>query len=424
MKYQLERALVCVVGLGYIGLPLAETLSKSFKVIGFDIDADKVSKLQKSSESTSVTFTANPVEMSQANFIIICVPTPLTKSTEPDLSYLRDAAKTVGCNLKKGAVVIVESTVYPGVTEEILQPILEKESGLKSGSDFKLAYSPERINPGDEEHTVDKVTKVVAGMDEETTELVAELYRKVTPHVFKARSIKVAEAAKVIENIQRDVNIALMNELAIIFHRIGLSIEEVLDTAATKWNFQRYSPGLVGGHCIPVAPHYLIHKARELGCHSQVISAARAVNDYIPKYIAEMTLKALEEAGKVTKHSRVLILGLTFKEDIDDIRKAPVKEIIKELEKHGIELIGFDPMLDGADSEKEFKINVISSTEFKEIENSKVDGIILTVAHSAFSKLSLNDLKKMQNGDPILIDVRRVFNAEEAKNAGFHYKAL
>jgi len=424
MKYQLERALVCVVGLGYIGLPLAETLSKNFKVIGFDTDADKVSKLQKSSESTSVIFTANPVEMSQANFIIICVPTPLTKSTEPDLSYLRDAAKTVGCNLKKGAVVIVESTVYPGVTEEILQPILEKESGLKSGLDFKLAYSPERINPGDEEHTVDKVTKVVAGMDEETTELVAELYRKVTPHVFKARSIKVAEAAKVIENIQRDVNIALMNELAIIFHRIGLSIEEVLDTAATKWNFQRYSPGLVGGHCIPVAPHYLIHKARELGCHSQVISAARAINDYIPRYIAEMTIKALEEAGKVTKRSRVLILGLTFKEDIDDIRKAPVKEIIKELEKHGIELIGFDPLLDGANPEKEFKINVISSTELKEIENSKVDGIILTVAHSAFSKLSLNDLKKMQNGDPILIDVRRVFNAEEAKNAGFHYKAL
>ena len=424
MKYQLEEATICIIGLGYVGQPLAEAFSKSVKVIGFDTDVKLVNKLQKLAGNTGIIFTADAAEIGRADFIIICVPTPLTKSAEPDLSYLRNAAETAGRSMKKGAVVILESTVYPGVTEEILQPILEKESGLRSGLDFKVAYSPERINPGDKAHTVDKIAKVVAGMDEETTELVADLYRRVTPHVFKVKSIKVAEAAKIIENIQRDLNIALMNELAIIFQRIGLRTDEVLDAATTKWNFHRYSPGLVGGHCTPVDPHYLVYKAKELGYHPQVILAGRAVNDYMPKYTAEMTIKALNEAGKIIKGSRVLVLGLTYKEDVPDIRKSPVKELTKELEEYGVEVIGFDPQLNVADLKKEFKIRLLSSTELEEVEKIKADCIILAVAHSSFRKLTLNDLKKMQKSNPILIDVRRIFDGDEARNVGFNYQAL
>ena len=424
MKYHSEEATICIIGLGYVGQPLADAFSKSTKVIGFDTDVERVNKLSKSAGKTGITFTSDSAALNLADFIIICVPTPLTKSEEPDLSYLRNAAETVGRNMKKGAVIVLESTVYPGVTEEILQPVLENESSFRSGLDFKVAYSPERINPGDKTHTIDKITKVVAGMDEETTELVADLYRRVTPYVFKVKSIKVAEAAKVIENIQRDLNIALMNELAMIFQRIGLRTDEVIDAAATKWNFHRYSPGLIGGHCIPVDPHYLVYKARELGYYSKVILAGRTINDYMPKYIAEMTIKALNEVSKTIKGSRVLVLGLTYKEDVPDIRKSPVKELTKELEEYGVEVIGFDPQLNVADLKKEFKIRLLSSTELEEVEKIKADCIILAVAHSSFRKLTLNDLKKMQKSNPILIDVRRIFNGDEARNVGFNYKAL
>jgi len=289
------NSVVCIIGLGYVGLPLLEAFSQKLKVIGFDINAEKVDKLLSqqptnsslatglstpdSGLSTNLTFTTDPKEIGKADFIIICVPTPVTKHKEPDLSYITSASQIAGQNMKKGSIVILESTVYPGVTEEIVKPILEKESGLRCGKDFRIAYSPERINPGDKEHTPDKITKVAAGMDEETTDLVAELYGKVTPHVFKARDIKTAEAAKVIENIQRDLNIALMNELSLIFEKIGLNTKDVLDAASTKWNFHRYSPGLVGRHCIPVDPYYLVYKARELDYHPQVILAGRAIND-------------------------------------------------------------------------------------------------------------------------------------------------
>ena len=255
---RLSKAVVCVIGLGYVGLPLAKAFSTSLKVIGFDIDAAKSKMLNQGNAKQNLSFTDNPKEISQADFIIICVPTPVTESREPDLSQVKAAATIVSQNMKRNSVIIMESTVYPGVTEEVVKPILE-ESGLRCGQDFKIAYCPERINPGDRKHTIDKITKVVAGMDEETTELVAELYRKVTPHIFKARNIKTAEAAKIIENIQRDLNIALMNELSLIFDRLGLNTKDILDAAATKWNFHRYSPGLVGGHCIPVDPYYLVH---------------------------------------------------------------------------------------------------------------------------------------------------------------------
>jgi UDP-N-acetyl-D-galactosamine dehydrogenase len=424
MKSQLANAIVCLVGMGYVGLPLAETFARHFHVIGFDTDVKKVEKLKKSARKEPIAFTDNASLINQADFVILCVPTPLTRSSEPDLTHLRDAARTVGRNMKRGATVVLESTVYPGVTEGILQPILEKESGLKAGLDFKVAYSPERINPGDKDRTVDKVTKVVAGMDRETTLAVAELYRKVTPHIYIAPSIKVAEAAKVIENIQRDLNIALVNELAIIFHRLGLSSAAVLDAAATKWNFHRYSPGLVGGHCIPVDPHYLVYRARELGYHPRVILAGRAINDYMPEYVAELTIKALNEVSKVIKGSRVLILGLTYKEDVPDIRESPAWGIIKKLQEYGIRVLGFEPLLPIEDLDKEFDIELLDHTGMEKLESDKVDGIILAAAHTLFRQFSLDDLKQMQRGRPVLIDVRQFFKAEEAEKAGFYYQSL
>jgi len=429
-KLKSNKSIVCIIGLGYVGLPLAEAFSKSLKVIGLDIDKDKISslnELNKSSRetdsaiSTNLTFTSDPKCIGKADFIIIAVPTPVTKSKEPDLSFIENAVRIVSHNLKKGSTVILESTVYPGVTEEIVKPILE-ESGLKCGKDFKLGYSPERINPGDEEHIIDKVAKVVAGMDEETTELLAELYSRICPEIFKAKDIRTAEAAKVIENIQRDLNIALMNELSLIFTKMGLSTKDVLEAAATKWNFHRYSPGLVGGHCIPVDPYYLVYKAKEFGYHPQVILAGRAINDYIPKHIAEMTVKALNDVGKVIKGSRVLIMGLTYKEDVPDIRESPAREIIKELREYGIEVVGFDPLLDADNLEGEFNIKLLK--DLKEAKEAKSDCVILAVAHSSFYTLSLSDLKEMQSSDPVLVDVRGMFDAEEAKKAGFCYRSL
>jgi len=440
MKRNLDKAIVCIVGLGYVGLPLAEAFAKSLKVIGFDIEAQKINKLKSqqwvisgqhsvanpsdsllptpdSGLSTNLIFTTNPKEISKADFIIICVPTPVTKFKEPDLSHVKSAAETVSQNMKKGSIVILESTVYPGVTEDVVKPILE-ESGLKCGDGFKIAYSPERINPGDEEHTIDKITKVVAGMDEETTELVAALYRKITPHIYRAKDIRTAEAAKVIENIQRDLNIALMNELAIIFGKMGLSTKDILDTAATKWNFHRYSPGLVGGHCIPVDPYYLVYKAKELGYHPQVILAGRAISDYIPKHVTEMTIKALNDVGKVIKDSKVLIMGLTYKENVADTRETPVKEIIRELKEYGVEIYGYDPLL--GDFGAEFGIRVVKNLK----QAPKVDAMLLTTAHKAFQKISLDKLKGIMNANPILIDVEGLFNRKEAEQKGLYYQQL
>jgi UDP-N-acetyl-D-galactosamine dehydrogenase len=302
MTSDLDKSVVCVIGLGYVGLPLARAFAKTTKVIGFDIDADRVKSLSSGHEAHNLRVTDSPEEIRKADFIIICVPTPVTSSKEPDLGPVESASRIVAKNMKKGCTVVLESTVYPGVTEEVVKPILE-QSGLKCGSDFRIAYSPERINPGDEEHTLDKMTKVVGGVDKETTELVAQLYRKVAASVFKTRDIRTAEAAKVIENIQRDLNIALMNELALIFEKMGLDTKEVLEAAATKWNFHRYSPGLVGGHCIPVDPYYLVYKAREVGYHSQVILAGRAINDYMPRHVATLAIKGLNDVGKVIKNS-------------------------------------------------------------------------------------------------------------------------
>lgn len=421
MTINLEDKIVCVVGLGYVGLPLAEAFSKSFRVIGFDVDEDRLRRLIDSKNYEKITLTNDPTNIRQADFIIICVPTPVTESKEPDLSYVEQAAEIVGQNMKKGCVVVLESTVYPGVTEEIAKPILEG-CGLMCGEDFKLAYSPERINPGDEEHSIGKITKVVGGMDEDTTELVAKLYSKVTQSVFKTKNIKTAEAAKVIENIQRDINIALVNEFSLIFHRMGIDTNNVLEAAASKWNFHPYSPGLVGGHCIPVDPYYLVYKAKELGYHPQVILAGRDINDSMPKHVAYSVIQALNDVGKVVNESKVLIMGLTYKENVADTRETPVKGIISELKEHGVQIYGHDPYLLPSDVEKEFNIKFIIS--LNRLEGLKFDAIVIAVAHAAFKILKLSDIVRMQNTNPVLVDIRRLFNAEKASEEGFIYKTL
>jgi len=413
-KLKEGKAIVCIVGLGYVGLPLAEAFSKHLKVIGYDIDEKKVKELNE--KGGDVEFTTHPQKIKQADFVIIAVPTPVMKSKEPDLSYVRFATKTVGQNLKKGAIVVLESTVYPGVTEEIVKPILEEESGMKCGIDFTIGYSPERINPGDPEHKLEKITKIVAGMNDETTEALAELYGLFTT-VYIVEDIKTAEAAKVIENIQRDLNIALMNELSLIFHRLGLDTKAVLEAASTKWNFHKYMPGLVGGHCIPVDPYYLVYKAKELGYHPQVILAGRAINDYMPKYVAEMVIKGLNEVNKVIKGSKVLIMGLTYKENVPDIRESPVREMIKELKEFGIFIYGYDPLL-SREKIEEFGIKALD--DFK----IGMDGVIITVAHREFKEMTLDKLKEMMNDNPVLIDVRGMFDRREAEKKGYLYKQL
>jgi UDPglucose 6-dehydrogenase/UDP-N-acetyl-D-galactosamine dehydrogenase len=407
----MKNKTVCIVGLGYVGLPLAEAFSSHLKTIAFDIDEEKVKRLSdESNNEHNIDFTSDPSKINEADFVLICVPTPVTKSKEPDLSYVKSAAEIVGRHLKKGAVVVLESTIYPGVTEEVVAPILdlENESGLKCGADFKIGYSPERINPGDEAHALDKITKIVAGMDEETTETLAELYGLIT-NVYKAKDIKTAEAAKVIENIQRDLNIALMNELTLIFHKMHLDTKSVLEAAATKWNFHPYKPGLVGGHCIPVDPYYLVYKAKELGYHPQVILAGRAINDYMPKHVAEMAIKI--------KGSKVLIMGVTYKENVADTRESPVREMLKELKEFGIEIYGYDPLL-SKEEIKQFGVKAIDNL------NVRVDCVIITVTHDVFKKIKLEDVKKFMNDAPILIDVRSIFDGKEAKRKGFYYKRL
>ena len=406
---------MCIIGLGYVGLPLAIAFSKHLTVIGFDVDEARIQELTDTNISDNCTFTIDAAKIKEADFVLICVPTPVTKSKEPDLSYVKSAAEFAGKNLKDGAIIVLESTVYPGVTEEVITPILEKESTMKCGADFKIGYSPERINPGDEVHALNKITKIVAGIDEETTDELAALYGLITK-VYKARDIRTAEAAKVIENIQRDLNIALMNELAIIFHKLNLDTQSVLEAAGTKWNFQPYKPGLVGGHCIPVDPYYLVYKAKELSYHPQVILAGRAINDYMPKHVAEMAIKGLNEVGKVIKGSKVLIMGLTYKENVPDTRESPVRDMVRELKEFGVDVYGYDPLLSNAEIEA-LGVNALVNLDVN------VDCVIVAVVHDEFRGLSLEDIGKFMNDNPVLVDVRGTFD-EAAVGKGFRYMRL
>jgi UDP-N-acetyl-D-galactosamine dehydrogenase len=426
------RKAIAVVGLGYVGLSLSVELSKAFKdVIGLDISKKRVDELRQGCDITDevssedlkdarIEYSADPQGIKRASFIIVAVPTPINPHNFPDLEPLRSASQLVGENLSKGSIVVYESTVYPGMTEEFCAPILERYSGLKRDKDFKIGYSPERVNPGDKEHSISKVIKVVAGQDEETTEAIAQVYGKVIKAgVFRTKDIRTAEAAKVIENIQRDLNIALMNELSIIFHKLGLDTREVFDAASTKWNFLRFEPGLVGGHCIGVDPYYLTFKAQELDYHPEVILAGRKINDSMGKYIAEQTVKQLIKAGKSVKGSKVLILGITFKENIKDIRNTRVIDIMKELNEYGVEVSVHDPYAIKDEVSREYKIKLLNG-----LDTLKVDGIIVAVKHREYIEMGLKGLRGIANNNCILMDVKGIYKKDEAEGYGFIYWRL
>lgn len=429
-----KQAKIGIVGLGYVGLPLAAVFGRQVDVIGFDIHAGKIKELiagfdatgeltPEELNSTSIDYTTDPDSLKQADFIIVTVPTPIDDNNNPDLTPVEKATVAIGQNLKKGSIIVYESTVYPGVTEDICVPILERESGLTCGVDFKVGYSPERINPGDKVHTVDKIIKVVSGMDDETLETVAGVYELViTAGVHRASSIKVAEAAKVIENTQRDLNIALINELALIFNKLEIPTQDVLAAAGTKWNFLKFSPGLVGGHCIGVDPYYLTHKAEQIGYLPQVILAGRRINDGMGKYVAENTVKQMIKAGKVIKGSRVLILGLTFKEDVPDIRNTKVVDIVHELQDYGIEVVIHDPLANAEETQHEYGLGL---TGLEQI--GKVDAIIYAVSHQCFKDMSVQDLKMLcrnGNGAGVMVDVKSVLDKAEVTAAGMSYWSL
>jgi UDP-N-acetyl-D-galactosamine dehydrogenase len=429
-----RRKKIAVVGMGYVGLPLAVAFGRCCDVIGFDIDENKIEQLKRGHDATrevtaddlartSIEYTADASALNGASFIIVTVPTPIDKNKNPDLTPVRSASETVGKFLHPGSIVVYESTVYPGVTQDICIPLLEQNSGLQCGKDFTVGYSPERINPGDKVHTVDKIVKVVSGQDEATLETVAGVYELViSAGVYRASSIQVAEAAKVIENTQRDLNIALMNELSIIFGMLNIPTHDVLAAAGTKWNFLPFTPGLVGGHCIGVDPYYLTHKAEEIGYNPQVILAGRRINDGMGKYVAENTVKNMIRAGKTIKGSRVLVLGLTFKENVPDIRNTRVIDVVKELEEYNIDVIVNDPVAYPDEALHEYGIEL---TSLEDVE--PVDALILAVGHNEYKAISLREFKekcKTDAGECVLVDVKGSFDRQEAVDAGFVYWAL
>jgi len=412
-----DSVVVSVTGLGYVGLPVAVAMAKAFKTIGFDINSKRVNELKDGVDHTgeveihdlkksSLQVTDQVENLRTANFHIIAVPTPVNSSNQPDLSPLLGATRTIAKVLKKGDIVVYESTVYPGLTEEECIPVLEEISGLKGGVDFKVGYSPERINPGDKLHTLEKIKKVVSAQDAESLETVAFVYGSViTAGVYKAASIKVAEAAKVIENTQRDLNIALMNELAIIFDRMGIDTQEVLEAAATKWNFMKFTPGLVGGHCIGVDPYYLTHKAEKLGYQPQVILAGRRINDGMGKFIAMRTVKEMVRAGHAIHNARVTVLGLTFKENCPDLRNSKVINIIDELRDFGLQVQVHDPLADRMEALEEYGVEL---TPFENL--LPASAVIVAVAHEDYKRFTPEQLKKMMGNKPVVIDVKGVYS--------------
>ncbi|MFN3789583.1 nucleotide sugar dehydrogenase [Massilia sp.] len=418
---------VAVVGLGYVGLPLAVEFGKNGRTIGFDLSTTKIESYKQFVDPTGevsssdlraarhLEVTTDPAMLAQADYIVVAVPTPVDIAHNPDFTPLIGASKSVGAHMKRGAVVIYESTVYPGATEEVCIPILEQQSGLKWKQDFHVGFSPERINPGDKEHTLTNILKVVSGDGDESLERIAQLYESVvTAGVYRASSIKVAEAAKVIENTQRDLNIALMNELAIIFDKIGIDTLEVLKAAGTKWNFLPFRPGLVGGHCIGVDPYYLTHKAEMIGYHPQVILAGRRINDGMAKFVAEKTVKSMISAGFHVKGSRVNVIGLTFKENCPDLRNSKVADIVHELESYGVEVHVFDPLADAEEAQHEYGIKLESWDSLPQ-----ADAVIVTVPHKEVLALSLTDFQSKLNPNACFIDVKSQFDPKALQEAGY-----
>ena len=419
---------LAVVGLGYVGLPLAVEFGKKFRTIGFDLSNDKIEAYKRHVDptgevstdvlkaATRLEPTTDAAKLKDADFVVVAVPTPVDEAHIPDFSPLVGASKSVGKNLKKGAIVVYESTVYPGATEEVCIPILEKESGLKWKRDFFVGYSPERINPGDKEHTLTRIKKVVSGDSPETLAKVAEIYGSViTAGVHPASSIKVAEAAKVIENTQRDLNIALVNELSLIFHRIGIDTLEVLEAAGTKWNFLPFRPGLVGGHCIGVDPYYLTHKAETLGYHPQVILAGRRINDGMGKYIAEQTIKQMIQAGFSIKGAHINVLGLTFKENCPDLRNSKVIDVIRELESYGATVHVHDPVAEPAEAEHEYGVKLVSWEHLP-----RANAIVAAVAHKQFADHSTDEMLSKLSAEGVYVDVKCTADAPLLRSRGVH----
>jgi UDP-N-acetyl-D-galactosamine dehydrogenase len=410
-----DKPVVCVVGLGYVGLPLALAFGRTdYKTFGFDINSERIAYLRQHNDSTgeltpeelassNVIYTHDPRDIKKANFIIVAVPTPITQANQPELRFLDTASETVGSNLQAGAIVVYESTVYPGLTEDFCAPILEHASGLKRGTDFKIGYSPERINPGDKEHTLERIVKVVSGEDSESLERIASVYETVCgAGVYRAANIKTAEAAKVIENTQRDLNIALVNELSLIFHRMGIDTQEVLEAAGTKWNFLKFKPGLVGGHCIGVDPYYLVHKAEELGYHPQVIAAGRRVNDFMPEFVAQETIRGLIAAGKNIQKAKVLIMGLTFKENVKDVRNSKISATIAKLQELGVNVVAYDPLLTEEEIIETFDIPPINMLE------GQFDAVIVATPHSEFNGLE-ETIAKLIKSSGVIMDIKKFY---------------
>ena len=423
-----------LVGLGYVGMPIAVAFAKKVQVIGFDLNEHKIAQYRSGIDptrevgdeairETTVDFTADPARLKEARFHIVAVPTPVNADHTPDLSPVEGASRIVGQNLTRGSIVVYESTVYPGVTEDICVPILEKESGLKCGTDFKVGYSPERINPGDKVHRLETITKIVSGMDEETLDEVAKVYELVAlAGVHRAESIKVAEAAKVIENSQRDINIAFMNELSIIFHELGIDTQEVLRAAGTKWNFLNFFPGLVGGHCIGVDPYYLTYKAEEMGYHSQIILSGRRINDDMGKYIAESLVKSLIKEDLHVKNARVAILGFTFKENCPDTRNTKVIDIYNELKEYGITPVVVDPE---ADAEEAKALYGITFEGMDAVKN--MDAVVVAVAHTSFTELTKEQIGSFfdpAHPTKVLFDLKGLFDRNDYTAPAYHYWRL
>lgn len=432
-KIKNNKESLSLVGLGYVGMPIAvEFAKRGVNVIGFDLNAAKIETYKAGNDptnevgdevikNTTVEFTAKEEDLKRAKFHIVAVPTPVNDDHTPDLTPVKGASEILGRNLAKGSIVVFESTVYPGVTEDICVPILERESGLKCGVDFKIGYSPERINPGDKVHRLSTITKIVSGMDDETLDTVAKVYEIVVDAgVYRAESIKVAEAAKVIENSQRDINIAFMNELSIIFNKMGIDTKSVLEAAGTKWNFLKFYPGLVGGHCIGVDPYYLTYKAEELGYHSQIILAGRRINDDMGKYVAENVVKKLIAADKTVKNAKVTILGFTFKENCPDTRNSKIIDIVNELREYGIEPIIADPTADASEAKKFYGVEFADMNTIKDM-----DAVVLAVAHNEFKAMSMKDIDALYGeGRKIMVDVKGLLDRKEYEAAGYSYWRL
>lgn len=423
---------ISLVGLGYVGMPIAVAFAKKVDVIGYDLNAKKIETYKAGIDptnevgddvikATTVEFTSDESKLKEAKFHIVAVPTPVNDDHTPDLTPVEGASRIVGRNLTKGSIVVYESTVYPGVTEDVCIPILEKESGLKCGVDFKVGYSPERINPGDKVHRLETIVKIVSGMDEESLDEIAKVYELVVEAgVHRASCIKVAEAAKVIENSQRDINIAFMNELSIIFNKMGIDTKSVLEAAGTKWNFLKFFPGLVGGHCIGVDPYYLTYKAEMMGYHSQIILAGRRINDDMGKYVAENIVKSLISADKPVKNAKVAILGFTFKENCPDTRNTRIIDIVNELKEYGITPVIADPEADAEEAKHLYGVEFVDMDTIKDM-----DAVVLAVAHDSFKNISMSDMDRLfAPGKRVLLDLKGLLNRAEYEAADYIYWRL